>query len=345
VARLYGYDQIDEPAQSIVPNVTPKELPDDLLRRKVRARLAGLGYRELYTNSMLPQKTADFFAAAFAPQDGSKGGAVAALNPISQEMAALRPSLLPGLLQVMGFNQKHGQRLLRFMEFGHVFRRTDRTDTIIPGYAEHEAFILGLSGPRTDAGWDTPAREADFFDLKADVEALLDLLRVPDVETVPVYEETPATAYHLALRAGGREIGRIARLADALAAEHDLRAPAFFAELDWSALVALGAPSLSRRFQAVSRYPAVERDVAVVVDRTQPAGPMLATIRRAAGDLLRHAGVFDLYEGDRIAAGRKSIAFSLRFAADRTLQDEEVDARIAQVVDALAREHGAVRRQ
>lgn len=343
IARLYGYDQIPEPAHSRVPNLTARELPADTLRRSARALLSGLGYREIYTNSMLPKQTADFFAAAL-PAEGDDG-AVETLNPISQEMAALRPSLLPGLLQVMSFNQKHGQRVLRFMEFGHVFRRTERRDTVIPGYAEHESFILGLSGPRTEAGWDTPERAGDFFDLKGDVSQLLAVLRIPDVEMVPVYDATPASTYHLEVRSGTVPVGRIARLATDLADAYDLRAPAFFAELDWGALVGLAAPYLNRRYRAVSRFPVVERDIAVVVDRTEPVGSMQKTIRRAGGDLLRHVGVFDLYEGERIETGKKSVAFTLRFGADRTLQDEEVDARIARIVEQLQAEHGAVLRR
>ncbi len=341
VARLNGYDAIPEPTHSALPNVTPRELPNDTLRRHARALLSGLGYREIYTNSMLPAKVAGAFAEAFASPDG---GAVETLNPISSEMAALRPSLLPGLLQVASFNQKHGQRTLRFMEFGHVFRRTERDGTIVRGYAEHESFIVGLSGPRTEAGWDNPERTADFFDLKGDVGALLEALRLPDVAMRPVYDSGPAADYHVEVSSGDVLLGRIARLSDALADDYDLRAPLYYAELNWQALVTLAAPRLARTFRPVSRFPVVERDVAVTVARAQPVGPMLDTIREAGGALLRHTGVFDLYEGERIEAGRKSIAFSLRFGADRTLQDEEVDAQVARVVAALGSAHGAVLR-
>lgn len=345
VARLYGYDRIPEPTHTHLPNRTARELPADTLRRSARALLSGLGFRETYTNSMLRRETAQRFNHAVLNGGTEPGDVVETLNPISQEMSALRPSLLPGVLQVMSHNRKHGRRQLRFMEFGHVFHHTDREDTVIPGYAEHESFLLTLSGPHQAAGWDVRERAADFFDLKGAVEMLLQALRIPDLGMEPAYTPTPVTAYHLNVRSGDVPLGVVARLDEAAAGVFDLQEPVFFAELDWATLVGLAGPYMQRRYRAVSRYPVVERDLAVVIDRDQAVGPLLQTIRQAGGDLLQEAGVFDLYEGERIEAGRKSVAFALRFGADRTLQDEEVDARIDAVVTALAEAHGAVLRQ
>ena len=95
----------------------------------------------------------------------------------------------------------------------------------------------------------------------------------------------------------------------------------------------------------ISRAPAVDRDLAVTVDADAPVGPLLATIRAAGGDLLRDVRVFDLYAGDRIAAGKKSVAFALRFSAEQTLTDKVVDKRVRAIVDRLGREHGAELRQ
>jgi phenylalanyl-tRNA synthetase beta chain len=127
--------------------------------------------------------------------------------------------------------------------------------------------------------------------------------------------------------------------------EYDLREPVFFAELDWSTLVGLAAPYLERRYAPVSRFPVVDRDIAVVVPRRQPIGPMMNLIREAGRPLLRHVGVFDLYQGEHIDADKKSVAFSLRFGADRTLTDQEVDERVAAILNRLRQETGATLRQ
>lgn len=341
VARLYGYDRIPEPLVTHLPRTAPQELPADVLRRNARALLVGAGYREIQTNSMLRLETARRFNVPRLSGLDEGGEVVETLNPISTEMSSLRPSLLPGLLQVMGYNQNHGQRQLRFYEWGHVFRRTQRAGTTIPGYAEYESFILATSGPRSRGGWDTAEREGDFFDLKGEVTLLLEALRVPNVTMTPEYTETPITAYHLDVRSGSTFLGVIARLSEGAGDAFDLRQPVFFAELDWHTLVALAAPHVRRRYRPIGRHPVVERDVAVVVDEGQAIGPLLEAIREAAGELLHAVGVFDLYVGDRIGAGKKSVAFSLRFGADRTLRDEEVDARVRKVVRALADQFGA----
>lgn len=341
IVRLFGFDNIPEPPRSVVPNRSPRALPEDRLRGAARALLSGTGFREIYTNSMLRRELAEQFNEPVTAGETAEGNVVETLNPISQEMAAMRPSLLPGGLQVMSFNRKHGRRLLRFFEFGHVYHRTDRRDTVVPGYAEHESLLMAVSGSAAVGGWDVDERLLDLFDLKGAVTTLLDSIRVPDLEFEPDYKQTPITSHHLTIRSGNTRIGVIARLAENVAENFDLTDPVFVAEIDWHTVVALAAPHLERRYSAVSRYPVVERDLAVIVDREQPAGPMMRTIRTAAGELLQSVDIFDLYEGDHIGEGKKSIAFSLRFSADRTLLDEEVDERVREAVKALEKHHGA----
>ena len=116
------------------------------------------------------------------------------------------------------------------------------------------------------------------------------------------------------------------------------------AELDWSAVAALAGRLAVVRYAPISRFPVVERDLAVVVPERQPAGPLLRTVREAGGPLLQDVRLFDLYRGERIAEGAKSLAFALRFATDRTLRDEEVDGRVRRIVKRLEAEHGAALR-
>jgi phenylalanyl-tRNA synthetase beta chain len=259
-------------------------------------------------------------------------------------MTALRPSLLPEVLKVMMHNQNHGQDVLHFYEFGHIFHRTDRDNVLVAGYAEHESLILAASGPSGLSGWNHAPHAVDFFDVKGAVETLLDALRIPDVAMMPVYEATPVTACHLALSSGETLLGIVARVSDQMAEAFDFKAPVFFAELDWSTLVALATPHVERAYSAISRYPVVDRDIAVIVSREEAAGPMMATIGEAGAPLLQAVDVFDLYEGEHIGEGKKSLAFALRFGADRTLTDQEVDERIAAVLKQLDQKHNAALR-
>ena len=123
----------------------------------------------------------------------------------------------------------------------------------------------------------------------------------------------------------------------------DLSAPLFAAELDWDAVARLASGGLTR-YESISRFPTVDRDLALVIDAAQPVGPLAQTIRRAGGPLVQDVRLFDVYEGDQVASGKKSAAFALTFGADRTLRDKEVDGRVKKIVGALEREHGATLR-
>ncbi len=338
IARLYGYDRIPEPVQSNVSNVVVRREPSDELRRLVRDRLAGVGFHELHTNSMLRVETAERFHAPPLAR-GTTNGIVETLNPISREMAALRPSLLPGVLQVMGFNQNHGQSGLTFFEFGHVFARGESPRNVLPAYRERDHLLIAATGAYVADGWSTDEREADIFDIRGVVELLLEVLDVEPVEFVPVHDSTALSTYHIELRRDSDVIGIIGRLSDDVAGTYDIDTPVFFAEIEWEALADLA--KTDRRFESVSRYPVVERDIAIVVTRDRAASDLEELIRREGGPLLQDVMLFDLYEGDRIPAGTRSLAYKLRFGAGRTLTDREVDERIAAITLRLKEDYGA----
>ena len=345
VARLHGYDQIPEPERVPVPSRTPTERPTEALERQVRGLLRGKGYREIYTNSMLPTDRAERFNDR--PAGSTEGPVVETRNPISETMATLRPRLLPGALDVMQHNRNHGQEALRFFEIGHVYRRaTSDEDSLVSGYDEHPALLIGLSGPHAPTGWDIDPREADVFDLKGTVEALLEDLRLPELTMTPRgTDESPITTHQLDIAAGGTPLGTLARVRDDVAEDFDLDAPVFVAEFNWATLVEQASAQLKRSYEAVSRFPVVDRDLAILVPADQPVGPLQATIREAGAPLLRRVDVFDVYEGEGIADDEKSVAFTLRFGADRTLTDEEVDETIQSIVGALEHRHAATLRQ
>lgn len=342
VVRLYGYDNIPE-ATRMASRATGAllESPETRLRRTARTLLACTGHREIYTNSMLRSETAEQFAelGARAPDR-----VVRTLNPISSEMAALRPSLLPGALQVVAFNRNHGQRSLRFFEFGHVFRRTDGQgphETIVENHAEHESFLLTLSGQAADAGWNTSARAFDLFDAKGAMEMLLRRVRTPDVRMTPVSAPAPGISCGLDVFSGDVRIGSVLEMAPDLSGGNAPEDIVYTAELNWTETVRLATPCLDSAYRPVERHPAVDRDIALVVGREEPAGAILQTIRRAGGRLLQQVRLFDLYEGEHTGPDKKSVAFALRFGANRTLTDREINKKMARIVHALEKEHGA----
>lgn len=345
VARLYGYDRIPAPERTSLPNVVVPDPPASQLRARLRQALRGRGFHELYTNSMVRLETATQFLDVSTSGERS-GAPVETLNPISQEMAALRPSLLPGALQVAAYNQSRGQASLRLFEIGHVFRKDASAGGLVPGYDEREHLLALVTGPLSPTSWNAEARDADFYDLKGIVTALLETAGIDAAKLRESADMIPSetAAYTLAVGLRKKPLGVVARLSDALAEQHDFAAPVYFAEIDLTALgEALGAPAPVRATPA-SRFPEVERDIAVVVPASQEIGPMLATIRKAGQPLLLGARVFDVYRGERVGEGQQSVAFALRLGADRTLKDKEIDKRVRNIVGQLERQHGATLR-
>jgi phenylalanyl-tRNA synthetase beta chain len=173
--------------------------------------------------------------------------------------------------------------------------------------------------------------------------AVLGASGVTGIEETPRREPTALTAYALELSARGQRLGILARVSDTVTDAADLAAPLYAAELNWDAVARVATSGLPR-YEALSRFPTVDRDLALVLDAEQPVGPLAQTIRRVGGPLLNEVRLFDLYTGDRVEAGKKSAAFSLVFGADRTLRDKEVDGRVRKIVRTLEREHGATLR-
>ncbi len=341
VARLHGYDRIPRRAQMTVPTVLRRPTLARRLREEAADRLVGLGFWEAFTNSLLPAATAEAFAEPALT--GASAEAVVTANAINRDMAALRPSLIPGLLAVVAHNQNREGGPLRLFEVGHVFGRAGGTDHPVPGYREREMLALAISGPAVAGGWDAEPRAADFFDLKGIVQLLLGALGLGDVDETAEPAPDSLTAYRLVLEHGRERIGMVARVSDAVMEAQGLRDETFVAELDWGRIVA-AVDREKTGYAPISRFPAVERDLAVTVPQAQPVGPMLGTIRAAGRPLLQRARVFDLYEGEGVGEGRKSVAFGLRFGADQTLTDKRVDKAVRKVVQALEREHGAALR-
>jgi phenylalanyl-tRNA synthetase beta chain len=341
VVRLWGFDRVPFPPQITIPTTSPLPNPVPVVRRNGRDALVGLGYREVYANSMLSAEVAQAFVPLH-PAFGRDGEAVATRNPISQEMAVLRPSLLPGVLAIAAHNQRNGAPDLRLFEIGTAMRKTEpHGGQPVAGYSEREHLLLFQTGHAQTAEWSAPARRADFFDLKGAVLRLLASLGLSDVREEAVYEPASFADYRLDLKVHRKAVGFVAPVPARHLSQFDVSGPAFYAELAWDTIAEIAVRSLAPTFEPFSRFPAVDRDLAFVVERGVQAGDVATTIRQRGGKLLQDVHLFDVYEGDRIAADRKSLAFALRFSADRTLRDADIDKAVSGIVRGVEQQHGA----
>lgn len=336
VARLHGYDRIPRPERIQIPARVANDLPERRYRTETRQLLRGAGFREIYTNSMLPLEVAE----QFNPHDTP---VVETQNPISREMAALRPRLLPGALDVLQHNHNHGQDAVRLFEFGRVMRRATADEaTQVSGIVEHEALLIAATGAHAPRHWDRTARNTDVYDLKGTVADLLSTLGV-EAQFTPSTDTSDYVAYALDIAVSDTALGTLACIHPDTAAHYDLAAPVLVAELNWKAVVR--AMDAQPGYTPASRVPVVERDLAVLVDANTPVGPLLDTMKEAGTPLVQHVELFDLYEGEGIPEDKQSVALSMRLAADHTLTDSEIDHCVTQVQTALSKQHGATLRQ
>ena len=323
IARVHGYDAIPV----AVPRGQARMLPAGEGRRTphdLKKLMVARGYQEIITYSFLSEELDRDFRTT--------GVALPLLNPIASHMDVMRGSLMGGLIQTLKHNLNHGQERLRLFEIGRVFLSADADAQ--PLHAAGLAF-----GAAHAEQWGEPARPVDFFDLKADVEALV----LPHSVAF-----LPAT--HAALHPGqcarvhldGVAAGWIGALHPRLMQSHGLsRAPILF-EIDLFPLLAGQAP----RFLGVPRLPSVRRDIAVVVDERVPLAAMLEGVRAAMPALISEFSLFDVYQGQGVEQGKKSLAFKMLLQhTEKTLTEPEIDSAVQNVVGMLSDQFNAILRR
>jgi phenylalanyl-tRNA synthetase beta chain len=315
LVRLYGYDKL--PATLLADQLPPQRTNQPLVfEERLRDRLVSLGLQEVITYALTTEEREKPLGLPLCDY-------VRLQNPISSEREVMRHSLLAGVLDVAGANLQHSNDV-RLFEIGSVY--FPRHDKKLPDEPRRLAIVL--CGVRQQEFWgeapNTPPHPLDFFDLKGILEALIADLHVADVKYQPIKATTLHPGRSAQLSVGERKIGEFGELHPKVAEAFNLYGrQVLAAELDLEAL--RGALPARYLYQPVPRFPAALRDVAVIVEESMPAERVAAEIRAAGGALLREVRLFDLYRGESIPAGHKSLAYALTYQADdRTLTDNEV---------------------
>jgi phenylalanyl-tRNA synthetase beta chain len=327
VARVYGYNRL--PTRPMLLSTELDSQPENRTPvALVKNHLVSRGYQEVITYSFIdPQLHALLYPEV---------AAVILKNPISADMASMRTSLVPGLLQTLRHNLNRQQTQARLFEVGMVFKGDTN-----PAVTEQQTYAAGLIyGGVHQPNWAEKSREPDFFDIKGDLESLLaSATQGRSVEFSACSDLGilhPGQAANVLL--DGRLVGYIGTLHPNKQRALDLPKPVLVFEILLQELVSSRLP----KFAPLSRYPEVGRDLAVVVDKLHCVADLERSIRKAAGDVLKNLKLFDVYSGEGIDTKRKSLAFSLTFQhASRTLKDEEVNASMAAVVHCLEEKFGA----
>jgi phenylalanyl-tRNA synthetase beta chain len=349
VARVHG---IDEHLPATMPSQSGRVgglSPAQRLLRRAEDHLRDLGFAQVATWAFVDPALAARLRLA---EDDPRASGAVIHNPLSEVGSVMRTTLLGGLLEAARYNRAREASAVALFESGRVFLTEPVTDehAILDGgfvgarrppLREPHRFAALADGALSPAGWRQEGRPADFFDLKGVLESLCRGLGAAlALEPAPQPFLHPARAARVVI--GEREAGWIGELHPLVAREWDLTAPVAF-EIDAGPLAA-ASPAGQEAFEDVTSFPSVYEDLAVVVDDDVSAEAVRAVVVEGGGELLRSARVFDVYRGEQLGEGRKSLALRLEFgAADRTLTAEEVAAQRESITAAAAAIGGVIR--
>ncbi|TVY07660.1 phenylalanine--tRNA ligase subunit beta [Paenibacillus cremeus] len=335
VARLHGYDNIPTTLMNVV--TTPGALTkEQKIRRLTRTLLTNSGLHEAITYSFTHPEQISEYAGAYTDVKP-----VALAMPMSEERSVLRTSLIPHLMDVAVYNRNRNTDDVAVFEMGRVFLTGEEALTGLP----QEKLLLAalLTGKRSELHWTGKPGQVDFYDLKGIFDGLVSYLGIPGVRFVKAQPDGfhPGRTAQIEVELNGERkvIGIIGQLHPALQQRKDL-ADTYVLEVELDALAELADEQFT--YQQLPRFPAISRDMALVVGRDVAVGDLLETAKATAGALLESIQVFDIYTGERLGADKKSVAISLVYRTlERTLTDEEVSELHAKVVAALETSFGA----
>ncbi len=324
VGRIYGYTRIPT-KRTAAATVMQTEAEITFNLQRAKRLLVDRDYQEAITYSFISREMHDLIDPGHVP--------VVLANPISSDMSIMRTTLWAGLLQTAIYNQSRQQARVRIFESGLRFVKQDNE-------IKQEMMLSGLiSGTVTSEGWSTSARAADFFDIKADLEAIFALTGCPDdFEFVQASHSSLHPGQTAEITRAGQSVGWIGKLHPELEAKLDLAAGVYLFEIRINELLEGRLPA----FKSLSKYPSIRRDIAIVVDENVRFSDIRQTIRDVIPEILREILIFDVYTGEKVDSGRKSLALGLILQeSSHTLTDEKVESVMAQVISTLKEHYNA----
>lgn len=337
VLRIYGYNNIDLPGRMKM-SVAPTPDPDpEALRNNISNFLAANGFTEIMNNSLTKK---DYYAQL---STYPASACVEIVNPLSQDLGVMRQSLLPGALEVVAYNFNRQIGYIKAFEYGNVYRKLEGGDsTKLEGYEEHSCFCLAMAGT-PEKSWKGAPAKSDYFQLKGYVELLLrrygaDLYQLW-AEPAPSDIFSDGVSYKLPGK--GQLLVSMGIVNPALCRRFGIKQQVVAAEISWPVLLEL----VSRdkvAFRELPKFPEVRRDLALLLDEGVSYADLRAAAFKQAKKLLRQVGLFDVYRGDKIPAGKKQYALSFVIRdEERTLTDQDTERLMDRLLQMYIKDFGA----
>ncbi|HZV13417.1 MAG TPA: phenylalanine--tRNA ligase subunit beta, partial [Candidatus Kapabacteria bacterium] len=331
IARIIGYDRFAPKTPYISMHLPLRSSPPPVdVREKIRNTLVAQGYTEVVTSSLLDEHAAELFSEKL----------VHLANPLSAEMAVVRPHPLPQVLATIARNIHLGTKDIRIFEISRSYERAENDSIIVEKRFVGKEWLTVAACGATSAAWDSKPRQVDFYDLKGIVEKLFHAGALDKFKFIPYnsVEKSVYTPVSLSVVHGGRTVGSLGNVSPSLLKQYDVDASVCVAMIEIGAMQSGG-----KRPQYVPplRFPGIVRDLAIVAPTEKSAQEIGETISRSASSpLLRAVRIFDVFEGGAVGENNRSLAFSLEFAADdRTLRDEEVAEVMSKIMNDLEQRH------
>ena len=329
VARLYGYDKVPSRLPAFTPHKTyALEKKTVSLENEIRKVLCGMGLNEIMTYSLTSRNAIEHLGISLE-------NLVSLKNPMSSQQEIMRPSLLSEMLEVLNWNLNRKNSLLQLFELNKVYimnKLTGRADEVMH-------LSIGICGNKP-GNWKEKPRELDLFDLKGIIEILLDYIGVADYRIEKTEHPSLKENMAIAVNVNAKTSGVFGEVKEDVARKFDIKRKAYLAEFSLDSLLACA--NLKKTFRPLPKYPSIKRDIAILLDDTINASGIYDVIKEEARGLVRSVDAFDLYKGQQIQEGKKSLAYTIEYRSDeRTLNDKEVNEIHKKVQDALTKRLGA----
>ena len=321
VARLNGYDNIPNSTTSEISFSTNNEIED--FESQIKSYFSGIGFNEIVTNSFISEKECSF-------SDKIK---VKVINPISDEITFLRPTLISSISKTIKFNINYGNKNLKLFEVGKIYFKPslDEQTLFFKDYSEEKVLVFALSGNAADKNNFTEERLFDIFDLKGVVQNFFNKFLFNQKDSI-LYNVSENGAILIEQR--GKQIGKIFKTTDEINKFYDFGQNVFVAELYIEKIIF--QKLINKKYLEPSRYPKIVRDIAIVIEEKYLCSDIINQIKTLNIKDLVSINLFDLFVSDSLGKGKKSFAFRFEFQSDvKTLKENEIEKNIEKIIESL----------
>ena len=340
ILRIYGYNNVEIPTQlksSLV--VKGDEDRKHKLQNLVSEQLVGAGFNEILNNSLTK-------IAYVAPHSAPEGASpVFIMNPLSQDLGVMRQTLLYGGLESIEHNVKRKAQNLRFFEFGNCYffdPQKANDDNPMQAYKEENFMGIWITGKRVEGSWAHPDEDSTYFELSAHVQNILQRIGMKQGMLVNKKSDNPVFAAGVCIEnRGGKKLIEMGVLSKKVLKQFDLAQPVYFAELNWTQLMKATKKN-EVNYTEISKHPAVSRDLALLIDKNIEFAQIEQIARQTEKKLLKNVELFDVYEGDKLPAGKKSYAVNFILQdTEKTMNDKQIEAVMQKLIAQLKKQIGA----